>query len=175
MHVQSLHGEEPLEEKNGNPCQYCCLENSMDRRAWKAAVHGVRKSWTQLRDWTHNTHRFNYCSEFLIPFLLFTCMNRYICLLEVVIIQVGTSNIYCLVVLVLLYLFQSLSEGHILGSPLPRKMNSYLGRWIKNKHQDLANLETCSLKQGCPDTPTHQPRPGRYWLLHRQLSKPSWD
>ena len=31
---------------NGNPLQYSCLENSMDRGAWRAAVHGVSKSWT---------------------------------------------------------------------------------------------------------------------------------
>ena len=30
----------------GNPFQYSCLENSMDRGAWKTAVHGVAKSWT---------------------------------------------------------------------------------------------------------------------------------
>ena len=35
-------------EGNGNPPHYSCLENSMDRRAWKATVHGVAKSWTQL-------------------------------------------------------------------------------------------------------------------------------
>ena len=29
---------------NGNPFQYSCLENSMDRRAWWARVHGVTKS-----------------------------------------------------------------------------------------------------------------------------------
>ena len=28
-------------EGNGNPLQYSCLENSMDRRAWWATVHGV--------------------------------------------------------------------------------------------------------------------------------------
>ena len=28
---------------NGNPLQYCCLENSMNRRAWWAIVHGVAK------------------------------------------------------------------------------------------------------------------------------------
>ena len=33
---------------NGNPFQYFCLENSMDRGAWWAAVHGVTKSCTQL-------------------------------------------------------------------------------------------------------------------------------
>ena len=31
---------------NGYPLQYSCLENSMDREAWQATVHGVRKSWT---------------------------------------------------------------------------------------------------------------------------------
>ena len=30
---------------NGNPFQYSCLENSMDRGGWHAAVHGVAKSW----------------------------------------------------------------------------------------------------------------------------------
>ena len=35
-------------EENGNPLQYSCLRNPMDRGAWQAAVHGVAKSWTQL-------------------------------------------------------------------------------------------------------------------------------
>ena len=35
---------------NGNPLQYSYLENSMDRGTWRAIVHGVTKSWTQLRD-----------------------------------------------------------------------------------------------------------------------------
>ena len=33
---------------HGNPLQYSCLENPMDRRTWWAAVHGVIKSQTQL-------------------------------------------------------------------------------------------------------------------------------
>jgi len=37
-------------EGNGNPLQYSCLENSMDREAWQATVHGVAKGWIQLSD-----------------------------------------------------------------------------------------------------------------------------
>ena len=33
-------------EGNGNPLQYSCLENSMDRRAWQATVHEIAKSDT---------------------------------------------------------------------------------------------------------------------------------
>ena len=40
-------GRSPGEE-NGNPLQYSCLENPMDRGAWEAAVHGVAKSRTWL-------------------------------------------------------------------------------------------------------------------------------
>ena len=36
-----FHGGE-----HGNPLQYSCLGNSMDRGAWQATVHGVTKSWT---------------------------------------------------------------------------------------------------------------------------------
>ena len=34
---------------HGNPLQYSCLENSMDRGAWRATVHRVAKSRTQLK------------------------------------------------------------------------------------------------------------------------------
>ena len=43
-------------EGNGTPLQYSCLENSMDRGAWWAAVHGVAKSQTQLSDFTFTFH-----------------------------------------------------------------------------------------------------------------------
>ena len=33
-------------EGNGNPLQYSCLENPMDRGTWWATVHGVPKSWS---------------------------------------------------------------------------------------------------------------------------------
>ena len=39
-------------EGNGNPLQYYCLENPMDRGAWQAAVYGVAKSQSRLSDFT---------------------------------------------------------------------------------------------------------------------------
>ena len=36
-------------EGNGSPLQYSCLENPMDRGAWRATVHGVAKRQTQLK------------------------------------------------------------------------------------------------------------------------------
>ena len=39
-------------EGNGNPLQYSCLENPMDRGAWQATVHEVTKSQTRLSDFT---------------------------------------------------------------------------------------------------------------------------
>ena len=42
--------ERSLGEGNGNPLQYPCLENVMDRGAWWAAVHGVAKSRALLSD-----------------------------------------------------------------------------------------------------------------------------
>ena len=45
----------PPGEGNDNPLQYSCLENPMDRRVWRATVHGVTQSWTPLKHtWTSN-------------------------------------------------------------------------------------------------------------------------
>ena len=45
-----------IEEGNGTPLQYSCLENPMDGGAWSAAVHGVAKSQTRLNDFTFTFH-----------------------------------------------------------------------------------------------------------------------
>ena len=45
-------------EGNGNPPQYSCLENSMDRGAWQATVHEVTKIWTRLSNFHSLTHLF---------------------------------------------------------------------------------------------------------------------
>ena len=45
--VDSIPGSgRSSEEGNGNPLQYSCLRNPMDRGAWRATVHGVAKSLT---------------------------------------------------------------------------------------------------------------------------------
>ena len=49
MQVQPLGQEDSRGGECGNPLQYSCLENPMDRGAWPATVHGVEKSWTQLK------------------------------------------------------------------------------------------------------------------------------
>ena len=49
--VSSITGE-----GNGTLLQYSCLEKSMDRGAWEAAVHGVAKSRARLSDFTFTFH-----------------------------------------------------------------------------------------------------------------------
>ena len=52
----SYHGE-----GNGTPLQYSCLENPMDRGAWKAAVHGVAEDQTRL--WATSLSLFTQCTS----------------------------------------------------------------------------------------------------------------
>ena len=52
-------------EGNGNPLQYSCLDTSMDRGAWRATVHGVAKSRTQLSTHTDVTE-FEYSDPSLL-------------------------------------------------------------------------------------------------------------
>ena len=42
--VRSLGREDPLEKGMATHCQYSCLENSMDREAWRATIHKVIES-----------------------------------------------------------------------------------------------------------------------------------
>ena len=50
---------------HGNPLQYSCLENPMDREAWWATVHGVAKSQTRLSDFTYLLSLFRYLGKVL--------------------------------------------------------------------------------------------------------------
>ena len=59
--------------ENGNLLQDFCLENPMDRGAWRTIVHEVKKSWMQLRDWTTIPKFWKWCvpspclSESMMP------------------------------------------------------------------------------------------------------------
>ena len=44
--IRSLGWKDPLGEGHGDPLQYSCLENVMDRGAWQATVHDVARSLT---------------------------------------------------------------------------------------------------------------------------------
>ena len=50
-------------EGHGNPFQYSCLENPMDRGAWWAAVHRITKSWTRLSVTNTLAFGFMMCSR----------------------------------------------------------------------------------------------------------------
>ena len=55
--ITQLHSSHTLVgEGDGTPLQYSCLENPMDGGAWKAAVHGVAKSRTQLSNFAFTFH-----------------------------------------------------------------------------------------------------------------------
>ena len=52
----------PPAEGNSNPSQYSCLENPVDRGAWRATVHGVTKSQTGLKQLSMNAWGFPHSS-----------------------------------------------------------------------------------------------------------------
>ena len=63
-------------EWNSNPLQYSCLENPTDKGVWRATVHGVTKSRTQLSNFHYSLLcflGFLYGRETVIPKLLLLC------------------------------------------------------------------------------------------------------
>ena len=70
-YIGSIPGlESSLGEENGNPLQYTCLENPMDRGAWWATVHGFAQSLTQLKLLSMHTHflKVLWCLGYFWPF-----------------------------------------------------------------------------------------------------------
>ena len=53
-------------ERNGNPLQYSCLENSMKSRVWQTAAHGVTERQTRLSTHVH-THTHTHTHSVLSP------------------------------------------------------------------------------------------------------------
>ena len=56
MHEKLYYFIRSIGEGNGNPLQYSCLENSMDREAWQAMVHRVTESQTWLKQLSTAQH-----------------------------------------------------------------------------------------------------------------------
>ena len=51
---------------HSNPFQYSCLENPMDRGAWRAIVHRVSQSWTQLSNVAQHSTTLYYILVYII-------------------------------------------------------------------------------------------------------------
>ena len=51
--------------ENGNPLQYSCVGNPMDRGVWGAAVHRVAKSQTQLSDFIHSLTQTQFIHNYI--------------------------------------------------------------------------------------------------------------
>ena len=54
-------------ERNGNPLQYSCLENPMDRAVWQATVHAVAKSRTRDGLTLYFSEHIKCLQRFLVP------------------------------------------------------------------------------------------------------------
>ena len=50
-------------EGNTNPLQYCCLENSMDRGAWRVTVYGIAKNWIMTENVFKRTEKMRNVSD----------------------------------------------------------------------------------------------------------------
>ena len=69
--------QDKVGEGNGNPPQYSCLENPVDRGAWWAAVHRVAQSWTRLKQLsTHTGLQGCYPDLSCVELLAFHCRER---------------------------------------------------------------------------------------------------
>ena len=55
LFISFIYSSVYLREGNGTPLQYSCLENPMDRGAWRAAVQGVTESRTRLKQLSKHT------------------------------------------------------------------------------------------------------------------------
>ena len=76
---------------HGNPLQYCCMENPVDRGAWRAEIHGVTQSQTKLKQFSKGQHMIAFGIMYYhclytplhnkIFYLLVTCSWDTICIL----------------------------------------------------------------------------------------------
>ena len=70
--VQSLGWEDSSGEGSGNSLQYSCLENPMDKGAWRATVHGGHRI---RHDWATYTHTHTQWADYLFKYLFHDLQN----------------------------------------------------------------------------------------------------
>ena len=70
-HVQSLGWEDPPGGGQGNPLQYSCLENPMDRGAWRATLHGIAKSQTRLNHFAVHLKLTEHCTSTILHMYIY--------------------------------------------------------------------------------------------------------
>ena len=106
---------------NGNPLQYSCLGNPMDRGAWWAIVHGVTKSQTWLSDsTTTNTHVIEYCYSGAQSCLtLFDSMDCSLLGFAVLyyLLEFAQTHVY--------WVGDAIQSSHLLSSPLSSCFKSF--------------------------------------------------
>ena len=89
-HSSKVH---PLLVFSGNPLQYSCLENPVDRGAWWAAVHRVTQSRTRLKQLSSSSSTYAYVYHWLIQqILVYTCMCQVQFKAELQLLQLWTGQ-----------------------------------------------------------------------------------
>ena len=69
--------------RNGNPHQYFCLGNPMDRGAWRTKVHGLAKSQTWLSHQAHAMHKVDKMTSLSVFFLTHPKVKLACCILHI--------------------------------------------------------------------------------------------
>ena len=64
------------QEGNGNPLQYSCLGNPMDKEAWWATIHGVTKELDTTERLNNNSNITHLIHDTLIQMALYKCKNH---------------------------------------------------------------------------------------------------
>ena len=96
---------------NGNPLQYSCLENPMDRGASWATVHGVAKSWIQLK-WV-TQHNIPLYTMYFLPIPLSWTFRT--CFHVLVTVNSGTMNTGVLVSFQIMFFSRYMPTSGIAG------------------------------------------------------------
>ena len=126
---------------NGNPLQYSCLGNPVDRGAWWAIVHGVTKSQTWLSDsTTTNTPVIEYCYSGAQSCLtLFDSMDCSLLGFAVLyyLLEFAQTHVY--------WVGDAIQSSHLLSPPSPLALNlsqhQGLFQWVSSSYQVAKVLE----------------------------------